>query len=1046
MNVLTRSNPSRSRSGQTLIVALIVMGVLLVLGFVFLGIINRNIVTGGRMQQRSEATDLAEAGVRFAHEQMLNNPLGADWTPTKTPVNPGDPDGDLIAPGGPDGLGSYSRVEFDKGRAMVRVRYAPSSAAVALNNAEGILRKPGKARNYLMIESIGRPGRIPAGIGTDPTISPAKTRAESRKQIAFVSIGLIETARFITNKFNSTRPIEIGTPTESGTTYAGNQVNVPTLVGTSGTLLNRNGSQTGRAIAYGGSLYANGDVRVHGEVLASLNAALGDFWGIAGSISGADANAILRITSEDVDNTGTWSPAQAFNLNATALDSRSAGFSTARGTLRDGLGRTDADGYARSLRRKEPPSVVRVDPETGLSRYVTLTRNSGKVLSNGNSGRFAHGQGVYVNNSADRQISRDEEARRDAGSTESMVYDWLNPNNGLATSGWQGAFYVPRGSFVQFEHDGFTIVKDGRAPDNQKYWRVEDGRVGPRPGGEPGNPADSQPNSANRFVLRKILVGGEVKTYILNSFTLNPNTGRTIVVTGSLSDADFLNFGLPFNGVLFFEGNVRMRGVIPTDEQITVVSNATAYIEGSVTRGIVSKGDAVLPGDTSLPAGTTLNRPSRSMMMIAAKDYVALNTTQFFGPAPAAPLEESNEVAGGVDWNPIRMKMQGGALHFRSELVMDSEATGSNIYNPATWQPFANRYAELGNASQNVPVNLLISHTMEDGAAPNTFFSLDVNLGLPDPAYQFELTATNGATTFYQDQGVSPGSYRPIYGLGAEPWQRYSKFEMIGFPMVDSGFAFSGQTLRGTSSNQGSYSLLLQNTNDFSWKPESIGSSPTNDYLLARAALNPTDVRIEATIYAEEGSFFVIPGAWFNPNPNDRRDVWQDARTTFEQTMNAADALAAANQQRQENFGASPQAPFYGEPLAVRVRVQGAVSENLPPPIAEQNEWLKKWGWMPTSLAATGRLVPSSHVRDVPTGFDPITRLIAPNVTVAYDPMLATGRTTGFLDVANNSTMIRYRWDDVNGNGLVEDNEKRAMPPLPRLPVSPTLAYFGDEQ
>jgi hypothetical protein len=60
--------------------------------------------------------------------------------------------------------------------------------------------------------------------------------------------------------------------------------------------------------------------------------------------------------------------------------------------------------------------------------------------------------------------------------------------------------------------------------------------------------------------------------------------------------------------------------------------------------------------------------------------------------------------------------------------------------------------------------------------------------------------------------------------------------------------------------------------------------------------------------------------------------------------------------------------------------------------------------------------------------------------------LLATGRTTGFRDVANNATLIRYRWDDVNGNNAVEDNEKRPLPPIPRLPVSPTLAYFGDEQ
>ena len=46
------SNRGGKRQGQTLIIALILMGVLLVIGFVFLGIVNRNIVSTGRQQQR----------------------------------------------------------------------------------------------------------------------------------------------------------------------------------------------------------------------------------------------------------------------------------------------------------------------------------------------------------------------------------------------------------------------------------------------------------------------------------------------------------------------------------------------------------------------------------------------------------------------------------------------------------------------------------------------------------------------------------------------------------------------------------------------------------------------------------------------------------------------------------------------------------------------------------------------------------------------------------------------------------------------------------
>ena len=116
----------RSRiGGQTLIIALLILGVLLIVGFVFLGLISRNIATQVRSNQRSVGNDLAEAGVRFAHGQLLRN--SADWRIALTPgVSNRDPDYELLKAGGPDGLGNYGRVNFDQGRALVRVRYGPS--------------------------------------------------------------------------------------------------------------------------------------------------------------------------------------------------------------------------------------------------------------------------------------------------------------------------------------------------------------------------------------------------------------------------------------------------------------------------------------------------------------------------------------------------------------------------------------------------------------------------------------------------------------------------------------------------------------------------------------------------------------------------------------------------------------------------------------------------------------------------------------------------------------------------------------------------------
>jgi hypothetical protein len=63
---------------------------------------------------------------------------------------------------------------------------------------------------------------------------------------------------------------------------------------------------------------------------------------------------------------------------------------------------------------------------------------------------------------------------------------------------------------------------------------------------------------------------------------------------------------VPFNGVIYAEGNVRVKGRIPSGRQIIIVTNGTAYIEGNIVKG-----------------------DERSALAILAKDYVCINTTQF---------------------------------------------------------------------------------------------------------------------------------------------------------------------------------------------------------------------------------------------------------------------------------------------------------------------------------------------------------------------------------------------------------------------------------
>ncbi len=1027
----------KSQSGQTLIIAILVLSVLLILGFVFIGIISRNINQSERSKQRSIGVDLAKAGVEYAHKQLSDSELRADWRPAPVPLAAAgditrDPDAlylrqasgfplrnaadTLVDKGGPDGLGPFGRQPFSTGRALIRVRYGPSDASLFTVGAVGALREPGKAKNYLIIEVIGRPGQIN---GSDPTTqlanggvkfqnyaNEAEFRANfslmherdaqfqsSRKLIAFAAVGIIDNALFISDRENTSRTAQFGFDGASGANYNGVNVQPTIQLGSSA---DGPGAAT---VSGGGSIWCNTDLSLFGNTSLILNQGLGDGIRVAGKLKAGDAFAqlfILRTVGDDsvtADNSSILLSQTAGSVNAVPttdrLDSDWPLFGTVDGLIRDGIQATDPKGQPRSIGRMEPPVFTEVDPVNNVNSYVTITRNSGSIVNGRNSGNFAIGRNIYVNNTDDRQMGADENAREDVGSEQSLTYDWLNPNNGQNGSGWQGPFYVPVGAYVRLTYDGFYITRDGRAPAARRTWRRADGSdtglttARFRIGGDPDGP-------------------GPLPPYIISTMT-NP------------ADINAVNpvwtNGFPFEGVLYFEGNVRVKGTIPTDVQLTLLSMATIYIEGSITKGIYT--DAV---------GTRLTRPSRSSLMLMAKDYVALNTTQFLGTPPAQTLEEVDEDPSAP--NPVRVGTGSSLvlnfdLPFRTTNVVG--LPGVTPTNPASYRPYAQDYVD---PQTNNPIvsQLLLSHAT-DGTSGFTTIGADINYGIPNSVYNF-LDIANG----------NPAAYGTRKVLGVEDYGKALKFETIGFPIIDPASAtWAGNSVTATTAI-GSYTMFLAASNDLALTVfnDMPSFAPGQAYKVRRAAVVPADIRIEASVYAQDGAFFVIPGSWFNPNPNDRRDTYPSLGLT--QAERDANRLA--------QFGSYPETPFYGEPLDVKVQIIGSVSMNMPVPISQQSEYLKKWGWIPREQGVTGRLIPSAHV---PQGFN-ITNAggdqYVPNLIISYDPMLATGRTSGYRDIPNS--YVRYSRvtpDPVNNPGFSVDYP---LAPMPRLPVSPTLAYYGE--
>ncbi len=1091
----------RTQQGQTLIIALLILGVLLILGAVFAGILSRTIKGTSLSKARGQANDFAESGIRYAHSQLLNSELGADWrgnpeTIVETaPDFTRDPDIYYLRPGspaftfpgttrydlgGPDGLGPFFRVLYRGGRALVRVRYAPADDALFSGQTEGYLRNAGMVRNQLIIESVGRQGDVrpndPSLAGTrgavkyvnfsgQPELVTELARMREydvkettgRKLIAFAQIGLIDYARFVTNKHRVSRPFEFGFPTDSGTRYRestaapdGLPIDAPVQIGTSAVVRGLGaGSAAGAPtqVYANGAIRVNGDMRIYGNMVVNVNRSFGEGIFVSGAIGG-ERNSTLTL------NHSSWDPTTSSWNNATVapiIDSNNNAFSTFGGGIRDGFPGADANQDPRNVGYMTPATIMG-SPSNGnasaVSRYVKMTRDSGSMVSAGYSGQYGHGEGVYVDNFSDYQTPVDEEGRRAAGGTASLVQDWLNPFGDGVTfrSGWHGPFYIPVGAFVHLTKDGFIVSRNVHPEQNvsERTWR---------------NPAGA--DSGLSSIRYRIGYGTDGQLHVVNSLT----AGLSAAINGVLNPADY-DRGPIFNGTLYFEGNVRVRGVIPTDVQMTIVSGRTVYIEGSILKG-VQENDVTSATPIAITGGR-LNRPSKSSLMLMAKDYVALNPTMFFGPSNErnAQVERGGTGLGG--YNPVKL----GAPDGMTTLQYDIPLAATDPANPSTLLPTNLQtaaplsYYEFDPANPNLATgtgarvnsNLLLTHALEytNPGPSNTFIGMAVNPGnqiAGNQEYQFATlgSATNTAEVIWASISGGPvADFGPIYGLGAEGWQQSPKFETVQMPIVTptsftSNLAQNRITTTFGVNTPNNFELVLQETNSLEIALASLGTQAAGNYLLARATAVPMDVKIEASLYAEEGSFFVIPGDWFNPNPNDRRDTY-NARVAALQTsgLTLVQAHAQASSERLRDFGSTAYAPFYGEPVDVKIDIVGSVAENMAPPISQQADWLRKWGWIPTKQAALvnpaggPRHIPFSHVSEW-TRANPAARLITPNITISYDPILATGRVNGYGDNTslNDDTNPVIRTSTINGVTY-------ALPPMPRLPVSPTLSFFGE--
>lgn len=928
-------------SGQTLVIAIMVMFLLAMVAAVFIGIVARNLFRSQRFANVDAVAQIAEAGVRYADRMLTSSEYGADWRPD--PDNNGvetNPDGTLLLDnnGVPQPLigtnpanplwqqqkekfpdfkwtraywseeldycgptGGYTTFNIGGGRFLLRVSYNPDP------------RDP--FSKHIKIESIGRWGIFDED---DPTTWKPYGDVLLRREItAYKPIGITDHVRFITNKDDRPIALSLGWP-GNNLTFGRSDAD----------------SQFG---ARGGPIRVNGNLLWHGQVSINLRGA-----NPLDPSGGVDTTKLIPLDSVEVagdirfDGSDTSVKVRRLDADGKEIDqtpvvpSDDSNFTTLSGFYRDGSDQTDIDKAARGVTRVDPPLIDQPDPTRTTTRYRLLTLNSGERIRVDrrwfNLGQYGWGRGVYIGNTRDKQ---DESETLVGGYTTQA--DWLKPNSPMSTY-WKGPYYVPPGVVITlhpYDTDGddqpdFTITRTDTQSTGRKWvwydaWAVPHSEWGdtitmPYPDAKLGRTIYEQNSdgSWNRAVSR-VLEG---------------------------------------NGVIYAEGNIRIRGMLPRDVQLTVVSNETIYIEGNLLK---YRDPEATVSDTDPWRGT--EGTSTCGLALLARENICVNTTQFFAPQQQISPED------------IGSDARNGQPPFHLIVSSKPDSRIRSMFDFGPWETET-------SATPPSQFLLFLRHAGDYGAA---YINAWLN---PGPSATGLLDLASGL--------VPPSQLPPyIWGVG-DP-----RFEPpgwgVGTVFACDVFDFATISSPGQLFTKPGFGNLLQIALDET-------TLARNNYLMGGLAIQPTDVRIEAILYAQEGAFFVIPGNWFNPNPDDAPPP------------NPADREGAGRPD-----GVDKRFPFFGDPLDVRIIIDGAVSENVPAPVGAVDDWMSKWSSIPEYYGSSN--VRTAHAREG------LTILYDDHVGWPYTDLGASARPTAPIRT---------------------DKFGRALPIAPRLPVSGSLVYFGD--
>ncbi len=966
-------------------IAILVLFAVATLAALFAAIISSHLAQTGRRTDVVQLRNIAEAGLRFANEQLTYSLEGADWRPSQKVYRSGGGDVSVEVSYGPDPSPGRLQTRF------VRV----VASAVFPDNP--FLRHTVLALKPLL---------------------------------------LTDYARFITDRFETGRPAALGVtgveyPTGLGRETIPFRISGPVR---SNTQLYWYGPSRVELFTKDANVNLFRDDRI--EVAGDFRPGNPEITPVSGlSVLNLFVDGVSRASDVFHPATGTESLLYMNGYPDALRSDNTADPNTCR-VLASLPPYTPAGGadplpapYL-AVPRVRPPLMDAVQPELLTNRYLALTRDSGEWKSRivgqrqefYNTGLYGWGWtnygGLYIDNREDIQYNHDLEKLRLNWVGSVGVHDTnLSPaprgdqrttaaastvptSPPLGPADWwdrTARYYAPPGVEIVLHGESkcpyLEITRDDvkGATGSQYYWQGPDGTV--------------------------VSATGTLPYSSVPGYCLPLGTGHAVRVEQAAA-----YFPFPPNGVIYADGNVRIRGIMPparpgptagvypttyfdaggyskTDGQrrrfdLQVVSGGTIYIEGDLlTPGPLGAGLAVQGATTPLTLDDELAWGSR--LALIARDYVCLNTTAL-NPRPqdllSAPLDGSNNPQYYNDLQPRYPRQQYPQYAFaQGDPELDPTPGNWDDTTPIPTIPanitYTYRSVRLAafpaNYQQMLDLRLIIGHSawyMQDGTQPWEGAD-DITPSPPTmptdkkASVQVEQLAVNETPvwdasdpyTFVADAGsgtTKSGVWFNFDSTSGLPANGVPEFLPIAGrqTMALSGITLTGRdTLTFTpkvmpvreQAADGSYSWVV--------RPDELG------YLLGPIAIAPPrymdinaedkqvmiplQVQVQALIYAQNGSWFIIPGPWFNED------------------FSTKDSYPSVDY------------PAYHEPLNICISVYGAISENMPAPLGDVADWTGKWGGMFTAPPLPTYL---SYA------YDPLLRYTRSRV----DPLSPQGNTT----------------------------------------------------